>query len=107
MKQVNAQRHREPVGSAGEPVSARRASLADNPWAMLAGLFLVTGALGLPLLWLGRAFSTPVKVLLSVLVTLYTAVILWLFWLVLLWCYHRIAEVDFPSGLIVFIHTSP
>ena len=50
---------------------------------------------GIPLLWLGRAFSTPMKVLLSVLATLYTAVILWLFWLIMLRCYHHISEVDF------------
>ena len=81
--------------SSKPPADARSTSLADNPWAMLAGLFLVTGALGIPLLWLGRAFSTPMKVLLSVLVTLYTAVILWLFWLVMVWCYHHISEVDF------------
>jgi cytochrome c biogenesis protein CcdA len=95
MKQVNAPRHREPPGPSGKPVDVRRTSLADNPWAMLVGLFLVTGALGIPLLWLGRAFSTPVKVLLSVLVTLYTAAILWLFWIVMVWCYHNISEVNF------------
>jgi hypothetical protein len=47
------------------------------------------------LLWLGRAFSPPLKVLLSVLVTLYTAVILWLCWLAMLWCYYRLSEIDF------------
>lgn len=67
-------------------------SLADNRWAVLACLFFATGALGLPLLWLGRAFSTWMKLLLSVVVTLYTAMLLWLFWLVMLWCYHRITE---------------
>ena len=82
-------------GSSKPPADPRRASLADNPWAMLACLFLVAGALGIPLLWLGRAFSTPMKVLLSVLVTLYTAAILWLFWLVMLWCFHHISKIDF------------
>lgn len=67
-------------------------SLADNPWLLLACLFCVTGALGIPLLWIGRAFSTPIKVLLSIVVILYTALVLWLFWLVMLWCYHRIVD---------------
>ena len=67
-------------------------SLLDNRWIVLAGLFLVTGALGIPFLWIGRAFSTRMKILLSIVVTLYTALLLWLFWLVMLWSYHRISE---------------
>jgi len=65
-------------------------SLADNPWAVLAFLFFVTLALGIPLIWISRAFSRPIKLLLTVLVTVYTALILWLFWLVMAACYHRI-----------------
>lgn len=76
----------------GEASSDGR-SLADNRWAVLACLFFVTGALGLPVLWLGRAFSTRMKVLLSIVVTLYTALLLWLFWLVMLWSYHRIIAI--------------
>ena len=53
---------------------------------------LVTGALGIPLIWLSRAFSRPVKTLLTVLVTVYTALILWLFWLLMVACYHRIMD---------------
>jgi hypothetical protein len=66
--------------------------LADNPWAVLALLFLATGALGIPLIWLSRAFSKPLKILLTVLVTVYTALILWLFWLLMVACYHRIVN---------------
>ena len=76
-----------PVTSASD-----RQSLADNRWAVLACLFFVTGALGIPLLWLGRAFSTRMKILLSLVVILYTALLLWLFWLVMLWSYHRITD---------------
>jgi cytochrome c biogenesis protein CcdA len=67
-------------------------ALLDNRWIVLAGLFLVTGALGIPFLWIGRAFSTRMKILLSIAVTLYTALLLWLFGLVMLWSYHRISE---------------
>lgn len=70
-------------------------ALLNNRWIVLAGLFLVTGALGIPFLWIGRAFSTRMKILLSIVVTLYTALLLWLFWLIMLWSYHRISEVDF------------
>jgi hypothetical protein len=75
-----------------QPGAGRTTSLADNPWAVLALLFLATGALGIPLIWLSRAFSKPLKILLTVLVTVYTALILWLFWLLMVACYHRIVN---------------
>jgi hypothetical protein len=75
-----------------QPGADRTTSLADNPWAVLALLFLATGALGIPLIWLSRAFSKPLKILLTVLVTVYTALILWLFWLLMVACYHRIVN---------------
>jgi hypothetical protein len=70
--------------------AGQTASLADNPWVVLAFLLFVTLALGIPLIWISRAFSRPIKLLLTVLVTVYTALILWLFWLVMAACYHRI-----------------
>lgn len=66
--------------------------IVDNPWLLIAMLFLVTAALGLPLLWISRGFSTLSKVVLTIAVLAWTALVLWLFWLVMLWCYGRIAE---------------
>lgn len=64
----------------------------DNPWLMLAMLFFVTAALGLPFLWISRGFSTFWKVVLTVVVLVWTALILWLFWLIMVWCYTRIVD---------------
>lgn len=72
------------------PDARQATSSADHPWVVLACLFLAAGALGIPLIWVSRAFSRPVKILLTVLVTLYTALMLWILWLVLVACYRHI-----------------
>ena len=74
--------------AAPRPQSWRDA--VDNPWLVLAMLFFVTAALGLPLLWFSRGFSPFWKVILTVVVLAWTALILWLFWLVMVWSYTRI-----------------
>ena len=73
------------------PPSAAR-QLIDNPWIILGTLFLVTAALGLPFLWMSRGFSRTSKVILSVVVILYTALILWIFWIIMAWCIQRIVD---------------
>lgn len=75
--------------------SAPRSALAsyDRPWIILVILFGVTAALGLPLLWYSRSFSRPAKVTWSVVVILYTALVLWLFFLLMRWSYQRIEPV--------------
>jgi hypothetical protein len=58
------------------PPAPQRSSgrgLVDNPWAVLALLFLVMGVLGIPLLWWSRGFSTVMKVVWTLVVTCYTA----------------------------------
>lgn len=64
----------------------------DNPWLMLGMLFFVTAALGLPFLWMSRGFSVLSKIVVTILVLAWTALILWLFWLVMVWCFTRIAD---------------
>ena len=66
--------------------------VVDTPWLLLVMLFFVTAALGLPLLWISRGFSTVSKVVLTIVVLAWTALILWLFWLVMVWSYTRIVE---------------
>ncbi len=63
----------------------------DNPWLMLAMLFFVTAALGLPFLWMSRGFSTLGKVVVTLVVLAWTALILWAFWLVMVWSWTRIS----------------
>ena len=62
----------------------------DTPVVILVLLFGVMAIFGLPLLWASKAFSPLMKVLLSVVVTLYTLAILYAFYLIMAWCYTRI-----------------
>ena len=62
----------------------------DNPRLMIAVLFFVTAATGLPFLWMSRGFSLTAKIVLTILVLLWTALVLWAFYLVMAWCIPRI-----------------
>lgn len=77
------------VATAAENPSRRA---LDNRWLILGMLFFVTAALGLPLLWLSRSFTPLAKVILTIIVLVYTVLILWLFWLVMVWSYTRIMD---------------
>ena len=66
--------------------------LVDNRWLMVAMLFFVTAALGLPLLWISRGFSRTSKIALTIAVLAWTALVFWAFYLIMAWCYMRIAE---------------
>ena len=80
----------EPTDAPPRPQGWRDA--VDNPWLVLAMLFFVTAALGLPVLWISRGFSTVWKIVLTVVVIAWTVLILWLFWLVMVLCYTRIVD---------------
>jgi hypothetical protein len=71
----------------------------DDPWIVLATLFFVTAALGLPLLWVSRAFSPTAKVFWTVAVVLWTALILVLFVLLMWWCYQQIQQALVTASL--------
>jgi hypothetical protein len=66
--------------------------MIDRPWALLGILFLVTLALGIPLIWMSRAFSVPAKLLLTLAICMHTALVFWGFWLVMSWAYQRIVD---------------
>jgi hypothetical protein len=62
-----------------EPTAPRKNPLRDaidNPIAVLALLFFVTGFLGIPVLWMSRGFTTTMKVVLSIVVTIYTLLLI-------------------------------
>lgn len=80
-----------PVQSGPPPAQGLR-TLIDNPWLLLGVLFFVTAALGLPLLWVSRGFSTGWKVVLTLAVLAWTALVFWVFFLIMAWCYSQIAE---------------
>jgi len=68
----------------------------DNPWLMLGLLFFVTAVLGLPFLWISRAFTTRWKIILTFAVLAWTALIFWGFFVIMAWCYTRISDAISP-----------
>jgi hypothetical protein len=66
--------------------------LADSRWIVLGTLFLVTGVFGLPMLWISRGFSRAGKVVLSIVVTLYTVLLLWAFWIFMVYMWKNYYE---------------
>ena len=80
-----------PESPASAPKQPSFFDLIDNPWVVLVLLFFVMAILGLPVLWKSRGFSTLAKIVLSVVVTLYTAFLFWLVWLICVWCWSIIA----------------
>ena len=64
--------------------------LIQNKFAVLACLFLVTGFLGLPLLWMNRRFSSAERLLWAIVVTIYTLALIGLVAAIVLWCYRQI-----------------
>jgi len=75
-----------------QPVRRSWREIIDNPWLMIVTLFFVTAALGLPFLWMSRGFSVVSKILLTIAVLLWTALVLWVFYLIMAWCIPRITE---------------
>ena len=57
-------------------------------------LFLVTGALGLPLLYKSPAFSKNAKILLTVAVLLYTILIVILFVVAMVWMWRLVQQLS-------------
>lgn len=66
----------ELVDESVETITADSQGL-QNRLTVLAILFFVTGALGLPLLWVNRRFSIREQIIWSLVVTLYTALLIW------------------------------
>lgn len=55
---------------------ARWGGLLENRPAILALLFLVTGFFGIPLLWMSDSFSRTEKIVWSIVVTVYTLILI-------------------------------
>jgi hypothetical protein len=72
--------------------------LIDNPWIMILVLFFVTAALGLPFLWMSRGFSTFSKIVLTIAVLLWTALVFWVFYLIMAWCWSQLEPVFWPGA---------
>ena len=64
--------------------------LLHNRTAVLAMLFLVTGVLGVPLLWMNPNFSTTERILWAIVVTIYTAILIFIAGAIVMWSYRQI-----------------
>ena len=65
-------------------------SLTHSRGAVLAILFLVTGAIGIPLLWMNPNFSTTERIVWSIVATIYTAILIGIVVAVLMWSWRVI-----------------
>ncbi len=66
------------------------ADMIQNRRIVLATLFLATGALGIPLLWMNEKFSDRERIFWAIVVTLYTILlVLGAVW-ICLWSYRRV-----------------
>ena len=79
-------------GNSRVRIGDRVTNWLDNPWIVLASVFFVFAILGVPLIWISKAFPTWAKVLLTMIVTVYTGLLFWGFWLIMTWSYNRIMD---------------
>ncbi len=65
--------------------------------AVLAMMFLVTGVFGIPLLWINKQFTAAERVFWSVVVTIYTLLLLVIVACILWWMWQRTMNAIYPS----------
>ena len=80
--------HEDPPSADHVPSTNQR--LVQSRSAVFAMLFLVTGVLGIPLLWMNRNFSNNERIFWSIVVTIYTAVLIAIAAAIVIWSYRRI-----------------
>lgn len=71
----------------------KKPDLIDNKWVILALLFLVLAGFGIPFLWKSKAFSKTGKILLTLVMIVYTAVILWLICVASMFLMEQLSEL--------------
>jgi len=71
----------------------RHSAFVDRRWQLLAFLFLVAGAAGIPAIWASRAFSVPAKTALTVVVSLYSLAMLAVLVLAVIWIWHQMLTI--------------
>ncbi len=73
-----------------DPSTGSAAEMVQSRAAVLAILFLVTGALGIPLLWMNQSFSTVERIFWAIVVTIYTIGLIVIAWMIVMWSYRQI-----------------
>ena len=94
---IDAQMAAPPVSHPSDPTDHLPAPSTDSASemvqsraAVLAILFLVTGALGIPLLWMNQKFSNLERIVWSIVVTIYTVALIAIAWMIVVWSYRQI-----------------
>jgi hypothetical protein len=92
------QRHRRDLHKIrpGETPPVVSRSLLDNRWVVLAAIFFAMMFLGLPLLWRCPNFSRTEKVAWTIVVLVYSAVIIGGVIAIMSWSYGRVLETLGP-----------
>jgi hypothetical protein len=75
---------------ASEHAEDRGSDLIQSRAAVFAILFLVTGALGIPLLWMNQKFNHTERIVWSVVVTIYTVILIAVACAIVMWSYRQI-----------------
>lgn len=70
--------------------TGRSGDLVQDKRFVLAVLFAVTGFLGLPLLWMNQRFSNTERLIWSIVVSVYTSVLIWGAVVICLWSWNQI-----------------
>ena len=70
-----------------QPAESALQQTLQSRLTVLGTLFLITGAIGLPLLWCSPVFTRLEKCLWSMATTLYTAALVGVTWTIVAWCY--------------------
>lgn len=81
-----------PTESTATPAESKWRKLADNPTAVIALVFLVTGCLGIPVILMCRGFTPAKKAFWIVASLLYTGILFYLVALVWIWAYGNIVK---------------
>ena len=79
-----------PKSPAADQTTASR-GLIDTPRAVLVAVFCAMMFLGIPLIWMCRAWSPTTKVILTVVTLLYSVLIIWIFCVIMAWAWGRIS----------------
>ncbi len=83
-----------PAVSAPHPAArAKWRALIDSRLAMFGLLFGVTGFLGIPLLWMSDSFSRTEKIVWSIVVTIYTLILIGVAVAICWWSYTQITQL--------------
>jgi hypothetical protein len=78
--------------SSAAPAESKWRKLADNPTAVIALIFLVTGCLGIPVILICRGFTPTKKAIWIIVSIIYTAFLFYLVGLVCMWAYGNVVD---------------